>query len=94
MKQPGDRSRRRFLKASSMLGLAVAFRPRTTGEAFADSQFKTIQKEDTMTQSSATQRAAHGLIREATCLSTNDGNSPANALWIGGFARLPGSLAL
>src|SRR5271170_4410791 len=39
-------------------------------------------------------RAAHGLIREATCLRTNDGNSPANALWIGGFARLPGSLAL
>jgi len=32
MKQPDDRSRRCFLKASSMLGLAVAFTPGTTGE--------------------------------------------------------------
>jgi hypothetical protein len=33
MKQPDDRSRRRFLQASSLLGLAVAFNPGTTGEA-------------------------------------------------------------
>src|SRR5580704_15172586 len=39
-------------------------------------------------------RAAHRLIREATCLCTNDGDTPANALRIGGFARLSGSLAL
>jgi len=39
-------------------------------------------------------RGAHGLIREATCLRTNDGDPPANAVRIGGFARLPGSLAL
>ena len=36
MEQPDDRSRRAFLKASSMLGLAVAFGPATIGEAFAD----------------------------------------------------------
>jgi hypothetical protein len=29
MKQPGDGSRRRFLKASSMFSLAVAFTPST-----------------------------------------------------------------
>jgi pimeloyl-ACP methyl ester carboxylesterase len=53
MKQPDDGSRRRFLQASSLLGLAVAFGPGTTGEAFADSQSKTIQKEDAMSQGSA-----------------------------------------
>ena len=36
MKEPDDRSRRCFLQASSMLGLAVAFRPATIGDAFAD----------------------------------------------------------
>jgi pimeloyl-ACP methyl ester carboxylesterase len=34
MKQPDDRSRRRFLKASSMLGLAVVFSPAVS--AFPD----------------------------------------------------------
>jgi pimeloyl-ACP methyl ester carboxylesterase len=58
MKQPDDRSRRCFLKASSMVGLAVAFSPATIGEAFADSNSKTTSKEDTMTQTSATQRGA------------------------------------
>jgi uncharacterized protein (DUF1501 family) len=43
MKQPDDRSRRRFLKGSSMLGLAVAFSPVTIGEAFADSKSKTTK---------------------------------------------------
>jgi pimeloyl-ACP methyl ester carboxylesterase len=57
MKQPDDRSRRCFLKASSMLGLAVAFSPATIGEAFADLKSKTTRKEKTMTQSSATQRS-------------------------------------
>src|SRR2546423_440099 len=55
MKQPEDSSRRSFLKASSMLGLAVAFSPGTIVEAFADSKSKTNQEEDTMTQISATQ---------------------------------------
>jgi pimeloyl-ACP methyl ester carboxylesterase len=58
MKQPEDRSRRRFLKASSMLGLAVAFSPGTIVEAFADSKSETNQEENTMTQTSATQRGS------------------------------------
>ena len=37
MKEPDDKSRRGFLKASSMLGLAAAFGPTTIGEAFAES---------------------------------------------------------
>jgi pimeloyl-ACP methyl ester carboxylesterase len=57
MKQPDDRSRRCFLKASSMLGLAVAFGPATIGDAFADSKSKTTSKEDTMSESSGTKRA-------------------------------------
>src|SRR5271168_5376740 len=63
MRQPDDRSRRRFLKASSMLGLAAAFRPAAIGEAFADSKSNTAQKEDTMTQASATQAADKTTIR-------------------------------
>jgi pimeloyl-ACP methyl ester carboxylesterase len=39
-----------------MLGLAVAFSPGTIGEAFADSKSKTTQEENTMTQTSVTQR--------------------------------------
>ena len=54
--EPDDRSRRCFLKASSMLGLAVAFKPATIGEAFAESRI--AGKEDTMTRSSATQRGS------------------------------------
>jgi len=57
MKQPDDRSRRGFLKASSMLGLAVAFGPATIGEAFADAKSKSAEKEGPMTESSATKRA-------------------------------------
>jgi pimeloyl-ACP methyl ester carboxylesterase len=56
MKQPEDRSRRRFLKASSVLGMAAAFSPGAIAEAFADSKSKATQKEDTMTQTSGTQR--------------------------------------
>jgi pimeloyl-ACP methyl ester carboxylesterase len=56
MKQPDDRSRRGFLKASSMLGLAVAFGPATIGEAFADAKSKSTEKEDPMTESSAAKR--------------------------------------
>src|ERR1700676_1770320 len=58
MKQPDDKSRRCFLKASSILGLAVAFSPATLGEAFADSKSKTTEKENTVTQTSATQRGS------------------------------------
>ncbi len=61
MKEPGDTSRRCFLKSSSMLGLAVAFRPATVGEAFADSRI--AEKKDTMTRTNATQAAEKATIR-------------------------------
>ncbi len=51
MKLPEDKSRRGFLKASSALGMAVAFGPATIGEAFADSKYKTM--DGTMNQSAA-----------------------------------------
>ena len=54
MKENEDKSRRRFLKASSTLGLAVAFGPRTIIEAFAASNSKTKEVEDTIKQTSAT----------------------------------------
>ncbi len=63
MKQPDDRSRRGFLKASSMLGLAVAFSPAAIGEAFAGSKSKTNPKEDAMTQTSAAQQRSDDAIR-------------------------------
>ena len=63
MKEPDDSSRRCFLKGSSMLGLAVVFTPATIGEAFADSQSNTAQKENAMTQTSATQAAGKTTIR-------------------------------
>jgi pimeloyl-ACP methyl ester carboxylesterase len=63
MKQPDDRSRRCFLKAGSMLGLAVAVSPATIGEVFADSKSKTTLKEDTMTQTSATQQHSEDAVR-------------------------------
>ena len=44
MKQSSDRSRRRFLKTSSLLGLALAIRP---WELFAGSKSKTAQNEST-----------------------------------------------
>jgi hypothetical protein len=63
VKQPSYNSRRHFLKASSMLGLAAAFRPATIGEAFADSQSNTAQKGNTMAQTSATQAEDKTTIR-------------------------------
>jgi hypothetical protein len=63
MKEPDDRSRRCFLKASSMLGVAAAFRPAAIGEAFADSKSNTSQKENNMTQTSAPQAADKTAIR-------------------------------
>jgi len=39
-------------------------------------------------------RAADQSVCEETWLCTDDGDSPADAVRIGGFARLPGSLAL
>jgi hypothetical protein len=63
MKLPDDRSRRGFLKASSMLGLAVAFGPATTREAFADSKSKTTQTENAVTQTSAPQQHSEDAVR-------------------------------
>jgi pimeloyl-ACP methyl ester carboxylesterase len=57
MKQPQDKSRRGFLKASSMLGLAAAFGPATIGEAFAESKSKTSPEEEMTSESSAAQQA-------------------------------------
>jgi pimeloyl-ACP methyl ester carboxylesterase len=63
MKQRDERSRRFFLKTSSMLGLAVAFGPSTIGEAFAHSKSDTTQKENTTTQTGATPVADNTAIR-------------------------------
>jgi pimeloyl-ACP methyl ester carboxylesterase len=60
---PDQRSRRCFLKRSSMLGLAVTFGPATLGEAFANSKSDTAQKENTMTQLGATPAADNTAIR-------------------------------
>jgi pimeloyl-ACP methyl ester carboxylesterase len=64
MKEPEERSRRRFLKASSMLGLAVAFSPGTMIEALAGSKSR-INEEDNMTQPSATQPASEQVSDKA-----------------------------
>jgi pimeloyl-ACP methyl ester carboxylesterase len=58
MNQPEDRSRRRFIKASSMLGMAVAFSPATIGEAFAHSKSRTTKEDDTMNQPTVRQRSS------------------------------------
>jgi pimeloyl-ACP methyl ester carboxylesterase len=54
MKQPDGDSRRRFLKVSSMLGLAVVFSPRTIAETFADSTARRTREEKIMTQVTGT----------------------------------------
>ena len=66
MKQPDDSSRRGFLKASSTLGLAIAFSPAAIGEAFADSKSTITSKEDTTTQTSATERGSNSAADETT----------------------------
>ena len=58
MKQADDKSRRRFLKLSSMLGLAVAFRPGTIAAAIVESKFTANKEEKIMTNSVATQPGA------------------------------------
>jgi len=52
--QPADNSRRRFLKVSSLLSLAAAFSPRTVAETFAYSKARTTERENHMTQATAT----------------------------------------
>ena len=53
MKQQDDRSRRGFLKASSTLGLAIAFSPAAISKAFADSESKVAARENATTRTSA-----------------------------------------
>src|SRR6266446_5665083 len=57
MTERGDGSRRRFLK-SSMFSFALALSPSAIREAFAGSKSRSIQEEEDMTQSSATQLAS------------------------------------
>src|SRR5689334_21745432 len=58
MKEPDIRSRRRFVKLTSILGLAVAFSPRTIAETFAHSKARTTKKENVMTQTAGAEQAA------------------------------------
>jgi len=58
MKVPDDKSRRGFLRASSMLGMAVAFSPVTIAEAFADPKSKNASTEGNMSESSGAKRAS------------------------------------
>ena len=53
MKQPDERSRRRFLKASSMLGLTVAISPAAIAKTFLDSEPRNAQKEGAMSNNTA-----------------------------------------
>jgi quinol monooxygenase YgiN len=52
MKRPESKSRRHFVKTSSIFGLTVAFSPTTIHEAFAFSRLTTPREERTMTQAS------------------------------------------
>jgi hypothetical protein len=63
MKEADDGSRRGFLRATSMMGLAAALGPATIREAFADSKSNAAQMENTMTQASAPQAADKTTIR-------------------------------
>ena len=74
MKEPEDGSRRRFLKASSMLGLAAAFSPGTMIEALAGSKSR-INEEDNMTQPGATQPAS-GQVSDKTAIRPFQFNFP------------------
>jgi pimeloyl-ACP methyl ester carboxylesterase len=63
MERPEDRSRRFFLKTSSMLGLAATFSPATLGEAFAHSKPGAPLEESAMAKSGATPAADGTAIR-------------------------------
>src|SRR6266550_1291194 len=74
MTQSDDGSRRRFLK-SSMFGLALALSPNAITEAVADSKSRTVQEEEAMTQSGATQPAS-GQIADKTAIRPFQFNFP------------------
>ena len=63
MKQPEDKSRRGFLKASSMLGLAVTFGPAALGGPFAHTKSEANPKENTTTKTGASPVADSTAIR-------------------------------
>src|ERR1700722_4114584 len=63
MKQPDDKSRRYFLKASSALSMAAAFSPRMLGKAFADFKFQPSKTEGTTPQASAAGQGGESAIR-------------------------------
>src|SRR5215472_14235727 len=52
MTQPDSKSRRHFVKTSSIFGVTVAFSPATIHDAFAFSRRTTPREERTMTQTS------------------------------------------
>src|SRR5215467_11800999 len=54
MKQTDVRSRRHFIRTSSMFGLVAAFTPALIREAFANPKLKSSQKENSMTHTTAT----------------------------------------
>ena len=56
--QSDESSRRRFLKVSSTLGLALAFSARTIAKAFADPKAKTNKRAKIMTQATGAEQAA------------------------------------
>src|ERR1700722_16396840 len=63
MTQREDKSRRFFLKASSMLGLAATFSPATLGEAFAHSKPDNPLEQNTMAKGGVTPAAYNSAIR-------------------------------
>src|SRR5215470_16915712 len=63
MTHPDDKSRRYFLKVSSMFGMATAFSPRAVRNVLADSKIETKRKENSMTQTTATQQGDKTAIR-------------------------------
>jgi hypothetical protein len=65
MTQTDKRSRRRFLKVSSMFGLAVAFTPSRIANAFKNPKPNTTQEEATMTENSAAQGSAQATDKTA-----------------------------
>jgi pimeloyl-ACP methyl ester carboxylesterase len=63
LKQPEDKSRRGFLKASSMMGLAVTFGPAALGGPFAHTKSEANPKENTTTKTGASPVADSTAIR-------------------------------
>jgi pimeloyl-ACP methyl ester carboxylesterase len=63
MKESDDRSRRDFLKASSMLGLSATFSPAALDEALANSKFTFARKEIAMPETGAAPAVDGAAIR-------------------------------